>query len=1684
VRGVRDLIPFKNRSNGSDRIIKLLATSLVVGLMSSIGSIAPVQAIGIGSGVCSSDAGSTSGVVVASSGGYCYIAFTNTGSNSWTAPSGVNSADFLIIAGGGAGGSGAWGGGGGAGEVVLYTNYSVSSASALNLNVGSGGTPGAAELDPALNRSNPGGNSWIGSSSGVVAQGGGAGASYAYNSESTYSTGQNGGSGGGGTENIASSSPNINNLGGTSTKTTSGTRTGYGNNGGRGGAAASTQSGGGGGGAGGAGTDAGTAVGGNGGNGTNSFSTWLTAISSGMSGVAGWRETATVTGYIAGGGGGGTTTTRGAAGSGGAGRGGSNSGFYNGESAIANTGSGGGGSGYGGFSKVGGSGGSGLIIIRYSDATAPTYSSSLISSDGLSLTLTYSESLSATTAAPANFLVAVNSTETRTITSVSISGASVLLSLGARIESGQSIAVTYTDPTGGNDANAIQDFWGNDASNLNSQSIRNTLNSNNDSALSLNGSSQYASASGAQVIPTSTASTFSVEAWIRQPSSRSSGTLYQILSQGTLSNQFYFKIFNESLIFSRSGFSAENTCTLKIPTEQWIHVALVVGNTSQSCYINGSLAGSFLQNSTTAIGTNFAVGQYASGGGEIFLGQIDEVKIWNLARTEDQIKSDLQTYGGSLTDGLVAYYDFNELVENRVLNRSTGGSSSYDLITANSPTITSTSIVASSSDQAYTVVKFLRTFLVAGGGWTSPSRNTQMKYLVVGGGGAGGGEIGGGGGAGEFVESSTLVTSSTTITIVVGVGGTPRRRIAGNPGQNSSFSSITANGGGGGGTNTSNTPTASQGPNLGSQGGGGFENTSTIGIARASDSITFRNNGGAGSGGGGNQATAGGGGGAGSPGSAGVALTQSGGNGGNGKDSTITGGNVTYAGGGGGGVNGDSGAQSSGSAGTGGSSVGGNGGLRNNQDSASCFKDSSTNGCGGGAGVVNTGSGGGGASNGAFGGSGGSGIVIIRYITIAQIILTQPLSDTTTVGTVDTFTILTSVVPAPLTKSVQWQFTADTTTGTTGWTNVSSGTGGTTDTFTTAALTKSMNKYRYRAIVIFSDTATSSVVETSSVATLTVNDAITFTFDTSTITRKYGDAQTVRPISYAGGTTNTGAVGTATSHTVRGQLGTQASGRIVLDTSTSTAVFRVDTRTVIGTYTETITVTDASGATATYAQRVVINPADTLTVQADTLTAITYGGTLSPTATVTGLVSGDAVSTTTFGHVSCANGGRCAVGDIGPGGGVVFYEITNSSDSQTAIAGYTSGGIYLEAAPVGWGNGISVAAGETTGTSYLDPVVKWCNTATDINNRQIGIGQGGNNTKLGDVGCTSGAMQIAADWVSSNGKNDWYLPSQNELEQMGLQKNLIGLIYGQTNCYGTTCYWSSTEVSGSSARALQVNVGANAMGSNDKSLSASNQVMMRPIRAFSPITNNSETVTAGAPTAAGTYSIRPTAVTLADGVNTNNYVNVIYRSSSVTINRATQSPKISMQPAKAVYDTGTATQTLTASSGLGSGAIFYTIGAGSAASCSISGSSVRISGEGVCNVIAFKQASTNYLYDSATAVAITFTKFVSNQQVQVQLYPTMIPLNGANALETTTVTVSTLTISSVTKTGAGAFTIGGTGFSNIEVLRIGGTNLTGSNYTVGGVNSITLSGVSALTGPLFIRKTDGQEVVYFQFDWS
>ena len=107
------------------------------------------------------------------------------------------------------------------------------------------------------------------------------------------------------------------------------------------------------------------------------------------------------------------------------------------------------------------------------DSTAPEFVRAVMSSDGRSITLTYDEVLDdGNGPGTGDFTVTVDDVSAEP-SQVSLSGRTVLLQLGTGVKSLQDVSVSYTDPTGGDDANAIQDAAGNDAVSLIDQEVAN-----------------------------------------------------------------------------------------------------------------------------------------------------------------------------------------------------------------------------------------------------------------------------------------------------------------------------------------------------------------------------------------------------------------------------------------------------------------------------------------------------------------------------------------------------------------------------------------------------------------------------------------------------------------------------------------------------------------------------------------------------------------------------------------------------------------------------------------------------------------------------------------------------------------------------------------------------------------------------------------------------------------------------------------------------------------------------------------------------------------------------------------------------------------------------------------------------------------------------------------------------------
>ncbi len=99
-----------------------------------------------------------------------------------------------------------------------------------------------------------------------------------------------------------------------------------------------------------------------------------------------------------------------------------------------------------------------------------------------------------------------------------------------------------------------------------------------------------------------------------------------------------------------------------LPTNEWVHVAVTFNDLTDNVYlyVNGIEVAAGTYAGTFTGGPNLGIGSQSDGVFEAWNGRIDEVRIWNIARSEGDIQS---TMGGELIGneaGLIAYYNFNE----------------------------------------------------------------------------------------------------------------------------------------------------------------------------------------------------------------------------------------------------------------------------------------------------------------------------------------------------------------------------------------------------------------------------------------------------------------------------------------------------------------------------------------------------------------------------------------------------------------------------------------------------------------------------------------------------------------------------------------------------------------------------------------------------------------------------------------------------------------------------------------------------------------------------------------------------------------------------------------------------------------------------------------------------------------
>lgn len=108
------------------------------------------------------------------------------------------------------------------------------------------------------------------------------------------------------------------------------------------------------------------------------------------------------------------------------------------------------------------------------------------------------------------------------------------------------------------------------------------------------------------------------------------------------------------------GWDTSNRCnsSAALKTNQWNHVAIVVDKNTMTIYINGNKSGSVTSSSYSGIGGFGDLTFSANGTQNAQNAKYDEIRIWNTARTKDEIfaNKNIEYSGSLLPNGLIAYF--------------------------------------------------------------------------------------------------------------------------------------------------------------------------------------------------------------------------------------------------------------------------------------------------------------------------------------------------------------------------------------------------------------------------------------------------------------------------------------------------------------------------------------------------------------------------------------------------------------------------------------------------------------------------------------------------------------------------------------------------------------------------------------------------------------------------------------------------------------------------------------------------------------------------------------------------------------------------------------------------------------------------------------------------------------------
>jgi hypothetical protein len=177
-----------------------------------------------------------------------------------------------------------------------------------------------------------------------------------------------------------------------------------------------------------------------------------------------------------------------------------------------------------------------------------------------------------------------------------------------------------------------------------------------------------------------------IEMWVKPANFNNRSTLYHVVGFNPPGTEIAITIESDGTVsYSISGqyiggngfmlfpYQYDLSTSKSLQANQWVHLAIVTDSINQNLYwyINGEKVN---ESSINYPNNYFGYIDYAHigerYGQEYFAGQIDEVRVWNVARTQQQIQENMNRQLTGSQTGLAGYWSFDQVNAGTVVDLS------------------------------------------------------------------------------------------------------------------------------------------------------------------------------------------------------------------------------------------------------------------------------------------------------------------------------------------------------------------------------------------------------------------------------------------------------------------------------------------------------------------------------------------------------------------------------------------------------------------------------------------------------------------------------------------------------------------------------------------------------------------------------------------------------------------------------------------------------------------------------------------------------------------------------------------------------------------------------------------------------------------------------------------------------